>query len=144
MHILLDTDWEHCRKKELFFNSAMSCAEHKYALSTTRKLKCLFVLIQSSTYGLSSMFWRIHFLVECNVSSTKRLNRLSTNILFLFVILTLGLLVAIHTNFAKRFLWSKQDSQIQKPLNGKKGLLSYIARICWNWRGKLEIHTYVR
>lgn len=83
IHILLDTDWEHCRKKVLFLNSAMPCAEHKYALSATTKFKRLFVLIKSSTYGLSSMFWQIHFLAECNVSSTKRLNSHSTSIFFI-------------------------------------------------------------
>lgn len=116
MHILLDTDWEHCRKKVLFLNSMKYCAEHKYALSATKKLKRLFVLIKSSIYGLSSMFWQIHFLAECNVSSTKRLNSHSASI-FLLVILTLGLREVIHTNFGKRFLWSKQDP---KPIKRQK------------------------
>lgn len=47
--------------------------------------------------------------------------------------------MVIHTNFGKRFLWSKQDAQVQNPLNGKKGVVILYFQNLLKLKGKTPI-----
>lgn len=53
--------------------------------------------------------------------------------------------MVIHTNFGKRFLWSKQDAhaQVQNPLNGQKGVVILYFQNLLKLQGKTP-NSYIR